>query len=47
MIIQMIFRDNDPLKDRFKIIDDVITYRQIPLKHPTAGVIRHTPEPEK
>ena len=45
MIIQMLFRDNDPLRERIKIVDDVMTYKGIPLKHPTAGVLRMTPTP--
>jgi len=45
MIIQMLFRDNDPLKDRLKIIEGVLTYSNIPLKHPTAGILRMTPTP--
>lgn len=42
MIIQMLFRDNDPLQERLKIINGVITYRGVPLKHPTAGILRMT-----
>jgi hypothetical protein len=42
MIIQMLFRDNDPLRDRLKIINGAITYNGIPLKHPTAGVLQMT-----
>jgi hypothetical protein len=45
MIIQMLFRDNDPLKDRITIVDDVMTYKGIPPKHPTAGILRMTPTP--
>lgn len=45
MIIQMLFRDNDPLKDRVRIVDGVIKYKDIPLKHPTAGMLRMTPTP--
>jgi hypothetical protein len=42
MIIQMLFRDNDPFKDRLKIINGVICYSGVPLKHPTAGILRMT-----
>ena len=43
MILQMLFRDNSPLKDRINIVNDLMTYQNIPLKHPTAGVLRMTP----
>lgn len=46
MIIQMLFRDNDPLKDNIAIVSNVIAYKGIPLKHPVAGVLRMTPSPD-
>lgn len=45
MIIQMLFRDNDPLKDQIQIVEGQIAYKGVPLRHPSAGVLRMTPAP--
>ena len=45
MIIQMLFRDNDPLMKSISITEGVITYNGIPLKHPASGILRMTPLP--
>ena len=45
MIIQMLFRDNDPLRNNIAITEGAITYKGIPLKHPTSGILRITPLP--
>jgi hypothetical protein len=46
MILQMLFRDNDPLRNNVAIIDGMITYNGIPLKHPMSGILRMTPPPD-
>lgn len=43
MFVQMLFRDNDPLKDRVAIKDGVMTCSGTPLKRSMQGVLGVTP----